>query len=326
MDGNHRDSQNELTKAVLQEFNTLPNLKLLERQRLPECSAIYFAIARDQVFYVGLATNLRSRWQNHHRFPQLEAVSERCEVRLFWLACNQSELNKLERQYIEHYCPVLNQTRVPERKIIPSFQMLTLSLKKLNERVIGFGLCPANNQQLKTLIFGYLAAYSEVRFATTTLRKTLQAITRKPNSLFRWTEVVRRRDGAHWWTRCNGIEIRLIPWLEERIMHNPSMYQVMEEKRFGGWTSIPMSEYEAMRQEVRAMPFAERLEMARNSEIGQKLFPLECGARFCTVSGVKSLCLTDYQLQTLLSRYLHLQEYYPTIHAINDEPVPMLGF
>jgi hypothetical protein len=311
---------------VLKEFGTLPNLKLSERQRLPDCSAIYFAIARDQVLYVGLASNLRNRWQNHHRFPQLDAVNKRCEVRLFWLACTQSELNELERQYIEHYCPVLNQTKVPERKIIPSFEMLTLSLKKLNERVIGFGVCPANNQQLKTLVLGYLAAYSETRRVTTTLRKTLQAITRKPNCLFRWTEVVRRRDGAHWLTRCNGIEIRLIPCFEERIMHHPSMYKVMEEKCFGVRTSIPMSEYEAMRQEVKAMSFAERLEMARDSAIGRELFPLECGAKFCNVSGVEILCLTDHQLQALLSKYPHLQEQYPTIHAINDEPVPRLGF
>jgi hypothetical protein len=311
---------------VLQEFGTLPNLKLSERQRLPECSAIYFAIAHDQVLYVGLATNLRSRWQNHHRLPQLEAVNQRCEVKLFWLGCAQNQLNELERQYIEYYCPTLNQTKVPERQIVPSFQMLTLSLKKLNERVLGFGVCPANDKHLKTLILSYLADYRETRLATTTLRKTLQAITRKPDSLFRWTEDVRLRDGAHWRTRCNGIEIQLIPWFGERIMHNPSMYEVMAEKRFGAWTSIPMPEYEAMRQEVKAMSFVERLEMARDSEIGRKLFPLECDAQFRTVSGVEILCLTDHQLQTLLSKYPHLQKQYPTVRAIDSDPVPMLGF
>lgn len=311
---------------MLQEFGTLPSLKLSEKQRLPEYAAIYFVIARDQVLYVGLATNLRNRWQNHHRFPQLERINKRYEVRLFWLACHQSELNELERQYIDYYCPVLNQTKIPEQKIIPSFQMLTLSLKKLNERVIAFGVCPANNQQLKTLVLGYLAAYSEIRLATTTLRKTLQAITKKPNSLFRWTEVVRRRDGAHWWTRCNGIEVQLIPWFEERIMHNPSMYEVMQEKRFGAWTSISMPEYEAMRQEVRDMPFLERLTIARDSIIGQKIFPLECGAQFCSVSGVEILCLTDDQLQALLSQYPHIQKQYPTICAIKSDPVLMLEF
>lgn len=311
---------------MLQEFRTLPNLKLSERQRLPECSAIYFAIARDQVFYVGLATNLRRRWQNHHRLPQLDAMSKRCEVRLFWFTCDSDKLNKFERLYIEHYSPVLNQTKVPERKIIPSFRMLTLSLQRLRERVIGFGVCPASGQQLKTLVLGYLGARSETRLATTNLRRTLRSVSKNPNSLFRWSEVVRRRSGAHWWTRCNGIEIRLIPWFEERIMHSPSMYKIMEEKHFGARTSMPMTEYEAMRKEVRAMSFKERLEMARKSEIGRERFPLECGAQFCTVSGVEILCLTSNQLQSLLSEYPYFQKHYPAIYAIADEPIPMLQF
>lgn len=311
---------------MLQEFSTLPNIKLADRQRLPESSGIYFVISLDLVLYVGLATNIRNRWQNHHRLPQLQAVNKRNEVNLFWLSCTQNQLKDLERQYIEYYRPALNQTKVPDRPIVPSFQILTLSLKKLNERVIGFGVCPANGQHLKTVILGYLADYRETRGATTNLRKTLQAITRKPNSLFRWTEVVRRRDGAHWETKCNGIKICLIPWFEERIMHNPSMYEVMEEKRFEIGASIPMSEYEEMRQEVRNMSFVERLELARNSEIGHKLFPLECGSQFRIVSGVEILCLTENQLQALISNHSHLQNAYHNISPIDSDPVPMLRF
>lgn len=108
-------------------------------------------------------------------------------------------------------------------------------------------------------------------------------------------------------------------------MHNPSMYEVMAETRFGMWTAIPMPEYEVMRQEVKAMSFTERLEMACDSEIGRKLFSLECGAQFCIVSGVKILCLSDHQLKALLSIYPYLQEKYPTICAITSDPVPMLG-
>jgi excinuclease UvrABC nuclease subunit len=202
--GNYGIKITKELQALLQEYITLPKLKLSERQSLPACSAIYFAVARDQVLYVSLSTNLRSRWQNHHRLPQLEAVNKRCSVSLFWLSCSQNQLQDLERQYIEHYCPTLNQTKVPNRQIVPSFQMLTLSLKKLKERVIGIGVCPADDQRLKTLVLGYLAGYTEIRQATTILRKSLKAVTRKPNSLFRWTETFRRKDGAHWWTRCNG--------------------------------------------------------------------------------------------------------------------------
>lgn len=311
---------------MLQEFSVLPSLRLSEKQALPECSAIYFAIARDQVLYVGLASNLKNRWQNHHRFPQLEAISQRCEVRLFWLTCPQKELNELERQYIEYYCPVLNQTKVPEQRIIPSFQMLTLSLNKLNERVIGLGTCSATDQQLKLLILGYLAAVSEIRGATTTIRTTLKSITKKPHSLFRWTESVRRQDGAHWQTRCNGIEIRLIPCLGERIMHHPSMDLVMNKIDFGDQSSIPMSDYQAMQSKVRAMSFKERLAVARDSDLGQKMFPLECGAQFYPVSDVDILCLTEEQLKSVLSERPAFQARYPNIEAIQTDPVPKLEF
>lgn len=311
---------------MLPEFSTLPNLKLSERQQLPECPAIYFAVSRTQVLYVGLATNLKRRWQGHHRLQQLEAINNRAEVTLFWLSCPPHQLQALEQQYIEHYCPTFNQTRVPERLFIPSSRMLSLSLQKLHNRLLGFGVCPAHNRGLKILLLGYLASDQETRLATTTVRKTLQAISKKPDSLFRWTETTRRKEGAHWRTRCNGVEVRLMPWFRERIMHNPSMYEVMSDRRFGARASIPMSEYEAMRQQVRAMSFTERLELIQGSKVGQQLFPLECGAHFVTIHEVDILCLTGQQLQAWLSEHSHLQNQYPAIQAINDNPLPVLRF
>lgn len=144
---------------MLEDFRTLPNLTLSAKQQLPECSAIYFAVAKEQVLYVGLATNLRNRWRNHHRLPQLEAIGKKCEVRIFWLTCVQGQLPMLERQYIEHYCPVLNQSKVPVRQFTPSAETLSLSLKKLSDRLICFGVCRASDRELKKLVMCYLAAY-----------------------------------------------------------------------------------------------------------------------------------------------------------------------
>lgn len=190
-----------------------------------------------------------------------------------------------------------------------------------------FGVCPVSEKlPLKTIVIGYLANYTETRLATTLVRKSLQAINRKPNSLFRWIEYDRLRNAARWLTRCNGIETRLIPCFEERIMHNPSMYRVMEEKRFGVGNSIPLNEYEAMRQKVKAMSFGKRLELARNSEIGWQLFPLECGSQLRVVSGVEILCLTSEQLKVLLNKKPYIQEQHPGICAINEDPVPKLLF
>lgn len=179
-------------------------MSLLERKTLPECSAIYLAIAGDQVLYVGLATNLRKRWLNHHRFPQLAAIGKRCEVRLFWLACPPEQLAELEAQYIDYYCPAFNQSKVPNQPFTSSNKMLSLSLKRLSDRLLCFGICPASNGQLRTLVLRYLAAPSEVRLATTTVRKTLQSISQRPDSLLKWTETTRRAVAAHWRTRCSS--------------------------------------------------------------------------------------------------------------------------
>ncbi|MCC5623641.1 hypothetical protein, partial [Nostoc sp. CHAB 5715] len=74
---------------------------------------------------------------------------------IFWLNCLPIQLNELERQYIQYYCPTLNQSKIPQKKLLPSFQMLTLSLKKLNERVLVFGVCPASEKlPLKTIVIG----------------------------------------------------------------------------------------------------------------------------------------------------------------------------
>lgn len=67
---------------MLKEFGTFSNLTLSAKQQSPECSTVYFVVAQGQVLYVGLATNLRNRWRNHHRLPQLKAVDEKSEVKI----------------------------------------------------------------------------------------------------------------------------------------------------------------------------------------------------------------------------------------------------
>ena len=172
----------------------------------------------------------------------------------------------------------------------------------------------------------YLASYQELRLATTSVRRTLKAISNKPDSLFKWTETIRRKTGAHWRTGCNGVEVRLFPWSEERIMHNPSMYEVMKEQRFGSRRSIPMDEYDDLRPQVKAMSFTERLELAQRSKIGQQLFPLECGAHFISIHQVDILCLRAQQLQKLFAERPHLQKQYPTLQPIDHDPLPVLSF
>lgn len=85
---------------MLQEYQKLPNCQFSDRDKLPECSGIYFAIASARVLYVGQAKNLRNRWQNHHRSHQLEGVNKKSEVQLFWLECHEDRLRVSLREYL----------------------------------------------------------------------------------------------------------------------------------------------------------------------------------------------------------------------------------
>lgn len=308
------------------DLRALPSLSLDERQQLPDCAAIYFAIARSQVLYVGKATNLKRRWCSHHRLPQLETIHKRCQVKLYWLACDIERLTKLEQQYIEYYCPTFNFAKVPKQRYVSSAKVLARALDGLKERLLGIGVCTAKGDRLKTVVLAYLAAPSEIRLITQRVRQRLQSMSRKPDSLLRWTEIVRRREGAHWRTHCHGIEVRLIPQVGECLMHHPSLREVLIRQRHGATTTMPKPEYDAIRQAAKTMTFEERLSVARRSELGKQLFPLECSAQFCAVSGIEILCLSDAQLQTFLKKHPRWQAHCPGIYAIVSDPVPQLIF
>ncbi|NJN89532.1 MAG: GIY-YIG nuclease family protein [Leptolyngbyaceae cyanobacterium SL_5_14] len=91
-------------------LDALPSLPLVKRTGLPECAGIYFAVAAEQVLYIGQAINLRNRWKGHHRYRQLLQMG--CD-RLCWLQVNEvGFLDDLEMALIRYFKPVLNQTEV----------------------------------------------------------------------------------------------------------------------------------------------------------------------------------------------------------------------
>jgi len=50
------------------DLSKLPYLSLSQRNSLPECPAVYFAVdSKNRVLYVGKAINLLARWKDHHR-------------------------------------------------------------------------------------------------------------------------------------------------------------------------------------------------------------------------------------------------------------------
>lgn len=85
----------------------LPFLPLLRRTELPRTSAIYFAIdSLGQIQYIGQSTNLRQRWANHHRHPELDAIGN---INIAWLEISDpSLLREVEEALIEHFDPPFN--------------------------------------------------------------------------------------------------------------------------------------------------------------------------------------------------------------------------
>ncbi|MBD2123615.1 GIY-YIG nuclease family protein [Trichocoleus sp. FACHB-262] len=63
----------------------LPSVALNERSLSLNIAGIYFAIASDNsIQCIGKSVNLQLRWQQHHRFKQLQSKGP---IKLAWLDC-----------------------------------------------------------------------------------------------------------------------------------------------------------------------------------------------------------------------------------------------
>ena len=90
----------------------------------PNCAAIYFVSnSSGQIFYIGRTVSLVERWKEHHRFNQLRKLNRKDPIRISWLTCPRDikTLIRLEEEYIAHYQPALNWTKVVStaRRITP---------------------------------------------------------------------------------------------------------------------------------------------------------------------------------------------------------------
>jgi excinuclease UvrABC nuclease subunit len=72
-------------------------------RQFPATPAVYRFYAGDVCIYAGATNNLRQRIGFHKYFALLERVE--------FLACDPSELNRLEGEWIDTYKPTLNKRR-----------------------------------------------------------------------------------------------------------------------------------------------------------------------------------------------------------------------
>lgn len=84
----------------------LPFLPLAWKSGLPKCPAVYFAIHKKQILYIGSTKNLNNRWSNHNKVEELKAFGT---FRIAWYETEDSTiLGKLEGEAIRAYKPSLN--------------------------------------------------------------------------------------------------------------------------------------------------------------------------------------------------------------------------
>lgn len=81
-----------------------------DRHLLPDVPALYVVLDDySTLLYIGIATNLRQRWADHHRAPQMYG-----HYRIYWRTTESaSERVRHERAFIRMYRPLWNGTEQP---------------------------------------------------------------------------------------------------------------------------------------------------------------------------------------------------------------------
>jgi len=92
----------------------LPSLSLNDRGKLPIESAVYFVWQGERVLYVGKTSNLRQRFNSHHRLLQFLGAGE--GVRVAWFPASKENLAAFETSLIEEFKPELNGENIPDPK------------------------------------------------------------------------------------------------------------------------------------------------------------------------------------------------------------------
>lgn len=220
-------------------LSELPSVYLLDKDRLPNCAAIYFVCdSKSQILYIGRTVNLVERWREHHRFNQLKRLNRKDKISIYWMTCSNDikALSNLETQFINKYKPPLNWTKVisPIRKITPSETALQQSLQQLTKfNTMIFGFDPIADEEPPTIYLVYPVLGR--RGVSGSIRNVLKNINKKASSL-KWKEYDTKPKSSgnfgYWETHYNGIRIDLAPF--DALVHfmDSSNYRTIASIRF----------------------------------------------------------------------------------------------
>lgn len=220
---------------IISNFNLseLPYVDLLQLEKLPTCSGIYFATdSQDRILYVGLSVNLAERWKDHHRLHQLQEIHKNSPVRISWLVWTESDLSTVEKYFIDRYQPLLNKTKVKSKTIIPSEVTLRELLKQIRLLTIVIGVKSYKKNELTTIYLKYDYENSGKNGCATIIknfkkdlknRSTNLQIKRSSYGEYRTYNVrpgsrdhktisrIKSSYNNHWEIACNGVIIDITP-------------------------------------------------------------------------------------------------------------------
>ncbi|MDZ7956526.1 MAG: GIY-YIG nuclease family protein [Aulosira sp. DedQUE10] len=200
-------------------FAELPSVYLLDKDKLPNCAAIYFVSdSKGQILYIGRTVNLVGRWREHHRFKQLKRFNRKDRISISWINYSHdiNALPTIENELINLYKPPLNWSKVvaPIRRITPAETALQQSLQQLAKcNTMIFGFDPIADEEPPTIYLVY-PVYDR-RGVSGSIRSALKNINRKA-STFKWkeyhTDPKYLGKFGYWQTEYNGIRIDLAPF------------------------------------------------------------------------------------------------------------------
>lgn len=90
-------SQNRTDVLVDLIVGSIPNVKVIERSKLPQQPAIYFVFTPNkELLYVGKTDNLQKRWNNHHKYQYFIETSLESRIGYFTLSSIEDVSNIIE--------------------------------------------------------------------------------------------------------------------------------------------------------------------------------------------------------------------------------------
>jgi len=104
--------QNDVRPGVGLSVNpfTLPAVNLDDKTTLPSKPGLYFVIDGQRLLYIGRSKDLNQRWRNHHRHDQIKRLAHSPQIA--YLDCDDASLLWTEREIINRFKPLLNDTSV----------------------------------------------------------------------------------------------------------------------------------------------------------------------------------------------------------------------